>query len=76
LKEFEYLRPKAVDEAIEVLEDIEEADSTPEIVEGQQSVNNDSKQPKVKMDVEARLNKLKQEVLKELDELDKLELEA
>jgi intein/homing endonuclease len=69
-------KTKAVDEAIEVLEDIDEVNGAQEIVEGQQSVNSESSQPEVKMDVEARLNKLKQEVLKELDELDKLELEA
>jgi hypothetical protein len=69
-------KTKAVDEAIEVLEDIDEVNDAQEIIEGQPQVNSESTQPEVKMDVEARLNKLKQEVLKELDELDKLELEA
>ncbi|MBN1682549.1 hypothetical protein JW865_03240 [Candidatus Bathyarchaeota archaeon] len=67
-------KPKVVDEALDSLEDIDENNES-QTIEGQGDTDN-VKQPEARMDVEARLNKLKQEVLKELDELDKLELEA
>ncbi|MBM3292741.1 hypothetical protein FJY84_08705 [Candidatus Bathyarchaeota archaeon] len=67
-------KTKVTDESLEALEDIEDVNGVQEIVEGQ--ATNEVKPPDAKMDVEARLNKLKQEVLKELDELDKLELEG